>query len=95
MCEEESGVLLLLLLLLVALRWSEVVVCGSGMADAAAVLQVQPTAPACLAFQLRCNNALLQRARPGGLACADPTIPSLSAAFPARPRVSRDTLWTR
>ena len=24
--------------------WSEVVVCGSGMADAAAVLQVQPTA---------------------------------------------------
>ena len=34
MCEEESGVLLLLLLLLVALRWSEVVVCGSGMADA-------------------------------------------------------------
>jgi hypothetical protein len=44
MCEEESGVLLLLLLLLVALRWSEVVVCGSGMADAAAVLQVQPTA---------------------------------------------------
>ena len=70
--KRESGVLLLLLLLLVALRWSEVVVCGSGMADAAAVLQVQPTAVS-LSLTAVCTSPT----RPSSDSCAADGLPAV------------------